>query len=235
MITRRESKEREDEEETRHDYLASHCNEVLMMILRFCKAKDLLNLRCTCQRLSRICYSSEKVWRRLCMEDFNAQLSTRGPFASYYDIYQLLFKSRLVMGAHVYCHYFEKKQFPSIPSWLWCMAALSSAPPVMKFGKKRFIKRCSGHYLQRFSQIPLGQLRRAFNLTNSELHGLFPGRIERGTVYYTFQAVRFSLFRKYNGSLGYCRFILNKCYRARRVVEANFDKIKNKTPIMLSK
>ena len=216
------------------DYFTSHCTEVVMVILKCCNAKDVLNIGSTCKRLNTICYHCEPVWRQLCWVDFDAQLPTRGSFDSYYQVYKLLYQSRLVMGAHVYGRYFEKRHLSTIPGWLWCMAALSEKPPVMKFGKNRFVKRCSGHYLQRFSQVPLGQLRRAWGLQGEkDLAGLFPHRVERGTVYYPFQAARYALFRKYNGKTGYYRFILNKCFRARRIVASNFEKIKGKNPIRL--
>eukprot|EP00794_Sanderia_malayensis_P016186 gene16186-17813_t len=216
------------------DYLSRHCSEILMMIIAHCKAKDLLNLSCTCKRLKDICYGSEQTWMKLCNEDFDTQLLITNPFGSYFEIYRMLYQSRLVMGAHVYCSYFEKKHFATIPNWIWCLAMLSNKPPVMKYGRQRFIRRCSGHYLQRFAQLPLGQVKRAFGLKTEELLRLFPGRVERGTVYYTYQAVRYSLFRKHNGRLGFNRFILNKCYRARHKIANLFEKIKGQNPIRSS-
>ena len=203
-----------------------------MKILAFFEARDLLNLGLTCKRLNIISCCCETTWKKLCYIDFNVDSPIKGQFSSYYDIYKLLYKSRLVMGAYVYGRYFEKKQLSSIPGWLWCMAALSDRPPVMKFGTTRFLRRCSGHYLQRFSHVPLGQLRRAWGMSRrNDMMGLFPRKVERGTMYYHFQGARYALMRKLNGRKGYYRLMLSKCYRARKMIESKFEIIKGKNPI----
>ena len=212
--------------------LSGMCTEILAMIFAYCDAVDLLHVGLTCKRLNTICRYCEPTWRILCNEDFNINLPCKGRFNTYYEIYRLIYKSRLVMGAYVYGRYFEKQKLSAIPGWLWCMAALSDQPPVMRYGKKRFVKRCSGHYLQRFSQVPLGQLKRSWGITRGDdLQGLFPRRVERGTLYYPFQAARYALMRKMNGRKGYYRFMLNKCYRARKIIDGKFESIKGKTPI----
>lgn len=214
------------------DSLPGLCTEVVMKVLSYCNTKDLLRVGRTCKRLNVICYHCHSTWKRLCAEDFDVHLPTKGPFETYYEIHKLLYKSRLVMGAYVYGRYFEKKRLSTIPGWLWCMAALSEQPPVMKFGKTRFAQRCSGHYLQRFSHVPYGQLQRAWGVNKMEdLQGLFPRRIERGTMYYPFQGARYALIRKLNGKMHYFKFMLHKCYRARKVIDAKFILIKDKYPI----
>lgn len=212
--------------------LIGMCTEILMKIFAYCDAVDLLNASRTCTRLYVVCRNCERIWKTLCNLDFNVDLPCKGKFESYYDIYKLLYKSRLVMGAYVYGRYFEKRQLSAIPGWLWCMAALSNRPPVMKYGKGRFVKRCSGHYLQRFSQVPLGQLRRSWGIKRGDdLHGLFPRRVERGTLYYPFQGARYALMRKKNGKMGYYHFMLNKCFRARKMIDNKYELIRGKATI----
>lgn len=227
-------KQREFETITQHDpaSLSGICTEILMKIFAYCDAVDLLNAAASCKRLYIVCRYCEPLWKELCSVDFSVDLPGRGKFETYYEIYQLLYKSRLVMGAYVYGRYFDKRKLSSIPGWLWCMAALSDRPPFMKYGKTRFLRQCSGHYLQRFAQVPLGQLRRSWGIKRGDdLHGLFPRRVERGTLYYPFQGARYALMRKMNGRIGYYRLMLNKCYRARKIIDKKFELIKGKNPI----
>ena len=212
--------------------ISGMCTEILVKIFAYCDAIDLLNIGLTSKRLYIICRYCEPIWRMLCNEDFNVNLPCKGKFKTYYEVYRLIYKSRLVMGAYIYGRYFEKRQLSTIPGWLWCMAALSDRPPIMKYGRRRFVKRCSGYYLQRFSHVPLGQLKRSWGITRGDdLQGLFPGRVERGTLYYPFQGARYALMRKMKGREGYYRFMLNKCYRARKIIDCKFESIKGKNPI----
>ena len=234
--TKMNTRGKQRELETRNEYdpasFSGMCTEILMKIFAYCEAVDLVNAALTCKRLCVVCRYCEPVWKTLCKEDFNVDLPNTGRFETYYEIYRLVYKSRLVMGAYVYGRYFDKRQLSTIPGWLWCMAALSDRPPVMKYGKARFVKRCSGHYLQRFSQVPLGQLRRSWGIRRgNDLQGLFPRRVERGTLYYPFQGARYALMRKMNGKKGYYQFVLNKCYRARNIIDRKFESIKGKNPI----
>ena len=228
MKTRGRDKERRYEPAT----FSGLCTEILVKILTYCDAAVLLNVGLTCKRLYTICRYCESTWRMLCEEDFDVYLPCKGKFGSYYEIYRLIYKSRLVMGAYIYGRYFEKRQLSTIPGWLWCMAALSDRPPIMKYGRRRFVRRCSGHYLQRFSQVPLGQLKRSWGITRGDdLQGLFPRRVERGTLYYPFQGARYAVMRKMNGREGYYRFMLNKCYRARNIIDSKFAYLKGQNPI----
>ena len=233
--TRQQRKDMEQEKELYEEkqYFNNVCNELLVMILSHCSASDILNVGMTCRRFRTFSFNCESIWKRLCLSDFNVPLPFKEPFLSYHEIYKYLYQSRLLMGSLVYGRYFTKRRLPSIPGWIWCWASLSQNPPVMKFGKERFAHRCSGFYLRKFSNIPIGQMRKVWGLTSPEdLVGLYPSRIQKGTIYYSWHAVRYACIRKRKGFNGFYTFMLKKCSRAKGHVARNYEKIKGTNPIV---
>ena len=60
--------------------------------------------------------------------DFEADLSVRGPFPSFFVLYQLVYKFRIILEDTDYCTYSGY-----LPDWLYYWSALSTKPPLHSF------------------------------------------------------------------------------------------------------
>ncbi|XP_065641830.1 uncharacterized protein LOC136073706 [Hydra vulgaris] len=206
-------------------------HDALLLILSYSDAPTLTKLACTCRFMYYSCISFNKKWKSLCLQDFNVYLTTVGKFPSYYDIYRLLYCSRLLLGALIYSRYFSKIKNVVLPTWLMVWAALSQHPPIMTFGKHRIKRRITGHYFKRFNDIPYGQIKKIFKIDIfDDLLDMRPTRIERGTMYFSWSIVRFAGIRKY-GIQKYEQYLLDKCYRARGFIERNYRLIQGSDPL----
>ena len=195
-------------------------------------AKSLARMMCTCNFMYYVVQNYELKWKQLSRIDFDVYLNNKGRFSSHYEIYKLVYCSRILLGSFTYARYFENMKSRQVPSWLLLWGALSREAPRMKYGLHRIKRRVRGHYLKRLSDVSYGQLQKTFDVSSIDLMNLYPSRVQRGTVYFSYQTVRYTCIRKHGGMEDYINFILNKCYRSRGYVLRNYDKVKNTNPLI---
>lgn len=206
---------------------------MILLILTKCELAEIMLLSATCRRLNNLSINFEKKWKALCFEDFDVKLTAKGKFSSFYTIYRLIYCSRILLGSFIYCRYFTKLQIKTLPPWLMVWASLSDHPPLMKFGRHRIKRRINGHYFKKLNDIPYGQVRKIYDLTAyADLFNLFPTRQERGTIYFSWAAIRYAACKKYGGENGFQAYLLDKCYRARGFIERNYKKVLKKDPLI---
>lgn len=205
--------------------------EVLEEILWLLDPTSLIQLMSTNRMLFNIVQQLQLKWKRLCEEDFDVCLKDQGKFYSYYEIYKLLYCSRILIGSYTYARYFDNLKNTQLPNWLLYWAALSQEAPRMKYGLDRIKRRVKGHYLRRLNDISYGQIRKVFDMTPYDLMNLYPTRVQRGTIYFSYATVRYAGIRKYGCVEDYIRFLLTKCFRSRGYVLRNYDKIKHSNPL----
>ena len=82
--------------------------EILILVIKRCNAADIINLSATCRTLYTALTACQQEWKNLCAEDFDVHLTTQGKFASYKDVYRLLYASRILTGSYIYGRYYSK-------------------------------------------------------------------------------------------------------------------------------
>jgi len=216
-----------------HDYFLYTPTEVIHSIVSHCDMVSLVQLASTCRRLHIICISHNKKWKALCYDDFNVYLTTKAKFNTFYDIYRLLYCSRILIGSYIYVRYFNKLSNKKLPNWLMIWASLSENPPIMKYGKERITRRIRGHYLKKLYDLPYGQVKSVYDLkAYHDVINLYPTRQEHGTIYFPWHAVRFAAIRKHGGIKEYESYLIDKCYRSRGYVERNYVKVRGSNPLI---
>jgi len=207
--------------------------EIIYLIIQRCDAVDILNLSETCRKLYHACANCQIEWKTLCAVDFDVHLRYRRKFPSYREIYRLLYCSRILTGSYIYGRYYSKVKIGNIPSWLLIWALLSRDPPIMKYGRHRIKRHITGRYLRRLQHISYGQIRKVFNDNFFDLLKIKPISISamRGTVYFTWKAIKLAEIRKYGSELEYQNFLLDRCYRSRGFIERNYKRVLGSDPL----
>lgn len=206
--------------------------EVLEEILRLLDPASLIRIMSTSRKLFNVVQQLQRKWKQLCQLDFDVYLNTEGKFQSYYEIYKLLYCSRILLGSYTYARYFNNLKNFRIPNWLLHWAALSKKAPVMKYGRDRIKRKVKGHYLKRLNDIAYGQIRKVFDMTPYDLMNLYPTRVQRGTIYFSYATIRYAAIRKLGCIEEYTTFLLNKCHRSRGYVLRNYDKVVHTNPLI---
>ena len=205
--------------------------ELLEHIYSFCGVGELVTLLQTNKKFNFLIIHFSTRWKQLCAEDFDTELTSKGKFPTYYEIYKLLYCSRMLLGSYVYARYFDNKK-PRIPNWLMHWASLSRREPMMKYGRERIKKRVRGHYLKRFNDTPFGQVCKVYSMTGYDLMSLSPARIQRNTFYFSYQAIKYAGIRKHGSLNRYMEFMLEKCHRSRGYIQRNYSKILHSDPLL---
>lgn len=98
------------------------------MILSYLPAKSLLNVSECNRRLRDLTQNCNSLWKHLCKTDFDADLTVKGSFPSFFILYQLLYKSRIILEDTDYSTFSGY-----LPDWLYYWSALSTKPPLPGF------------------------------------------------------------------------------------------------------
>lgn len=207
--------------------------EILYLIIKRCDASDILNLSATCRELYHASTTCQSEWKALCAVDFDVHLSSQGKFTSYKEIYRLLYCSRILTGSYIYGRYYSKLKVGTIPSWLLIWALLSQNPPVMKFGRHRIKRHINGRYLRRLQHISYGQVRKVFKDDFFELLKIKPITALRGTIYFSWKAIKCAEIRKFGSEEKYQAYLLDRCYRSRGFIERNYEKVLGSDPLVM--
>lgn len=64
-----------------------------------------------------------------------------------------------------------------------------------------------------------------------DMMNLYPTRIERGTIYFSWLAIKYAGARKYGSVEKFDAFLLDRCYRARGFVERNYARVRGTDPL----
>ncbi|XP_068704104.1 uncharacterized protein [Montipora foliosa] len=189
------------------DLLSSLSAEVLCMILSYLPAKSLLNVSECNRRLRDLCQDCNSLWKHLCKTDFDADLTVKGSFPSFFVLYELLYKSRVILEDTDYSTFSGY-----LPDWLYYWSALSTKPP-----------------LPGFSNLPAGRTKKTWGLTEEDLtnyqmqcnksrEGV---RLER---YYSWSDGLEAALCKHKSRQRFHEVALKRCMRSQKQIHKAFPK-----------
>ncbi|XP_058953288.1 uncharacterized protein [Pocillopora verrucosa] len=188
------------------DLLSSLSAEVLYIILSYLPAKSLLNVSECNRRLRDLCQNCNSLWKHLCKIDFDADLTVKGSFPSFFILYQLLYKSRIILEDTDYSTYSGY-----LPDWLYYWSALSTKPP-----------------LPGFYSLPAGRTKKTWGLTEEDLTNYqikcnksCAVRIER---YYTWTDGVEAALCKHKSKQRFHEVALKRCMRSQKQIHKTFPK-----------
>ncbi|KAK2551807.1 hypothetical protein P5673_027229 [Acropora cervicornis] len=189
------------------DLLSSLSAEVLDMILSYLPAKSLLNVSECNRRLLDLCRNCNFLWKHLCKIDFNADLTVKGSFPSFFLLYQLLYKSRIILEDTDHSTYSGY-----IPDWLYYWSALSTKPP-----------------LPGFSNLPAGRTKKTWglkeeDLTNYQMQGNNSREGVRLERYYSWTDGLEAALWKHKSRQKFHEVALKRCVRSQKQIHKAFPK-----------
>ncbi|KAM7434775.1 hypothetical protein ABFA07_015206 [Porites harrisoni] len=189
------------------DLLSSLSAEVLYIILSYLPAKSLLNVSECNRRLRDLCQNCNSLWKHLCKIDFDADLTVKGSFPSFYILYQLLYKSRIILEDTDYSTFSGY-----LPDWLYYWSALSTKPP-----------------LPGFRNLPAGRTKKTWglteeDLTNYQLQSSKSREIVRLERYYSWTDGLEAALCKHQSRQRFHEVALKRCMRSQKQIHKTFPK-----------
>lgn len=177
------------------------------MILSYLPAKSLLNVSECNRRLRDLTQNCNSLWKHLCKTDFDADLTVKGSFPSFFILYQLLYKSRIILEDTDYSTFSGY-----LPDWLYYWSALSTKPP-----------------LPGFWNLPAGRTKKTWGLTEEDLTNYqiqsnksrVAVRLER---YYNWTDGLEAALCKHKSRQRFHEVALKRCMRSQKQIHKAFPK-----------
>lgn len=187
--------------------MSSLSAEVLYIILSYLPAKSLLNLSECNRRLRDLCQNCNSLWKHLCKTDFDADLTVKGSFPSFFILYQLMYKSRIILEDTDYSTFSGY-----LPDWLYYWSALSTKPP-----------------LPGFYNLPAGRTKKTWGLTEEDLTNYQikcnkSGAAVRLERYYTWTDGLEAALCKHKSKQRFHEVALKRCMRSQKQIHKTFPK-----------
>ncbi|KAK3702969.1 hypothetical protein QZH41_012413 [Actinostola sp. cb2023] len=178
--------------------------ELLTLILSYLPAKSVLNVSETCRRLKELAFDCDVLWKRLCKLHLSIDLQVKGPFPSYFDIYQLLYKFNVIVKHHIYGQY--------VPEYIYHWGALI----LYDYNRHHRI-----NYMYRVSRLfTKSRFMKTWDLTNSDLIKVRPGAVCSFVTSDGIDALKMKL--GINRVQDFQKLVLQRCIRNQKKMSQQF-------------